>query len=212
MKQALLFASALLLAGVLFNCKNNPGGTANAAAASEIPQERPDSMFGIKGCDRAGFKPISATEHEFIYQDFTVHISPKEEGGENIRVIRTDSATTDLEIVHEEPTIFAGAARGQILLEEGTGPENQKLVVYHVKRKGLMFRMAFCGDMEVTPSGNVRFYTPTEASEVPELPDCPDKEKWEKQGLKVGYGQLCLFSLVNRSLTRKSEYICVPLK
>ena len=73
-------------------------------------------------------------------------------------------------------------------------------------------RMAFAGEMEVNGNGNVRFYMPTEESEVIKIPKCPEKAKWEKDGLKVVYGQLCLYNLVQRSLTRKSEYMCIPLK
>ena len=51
-----------------------------------------------------------------------------------------------------------------------------------------------------------------EESDMIKVPDCPDKAKWEKEGAKVIYGQLCLYNIVQRSLTKKSEYICVPLK
>lgn len=210
MKQVLFFAPVVLLAGTLVFCKNTP---AASDANTPLPAERNDSLYGIKGCDRAGFHPITKTEREFLYQDFTVHVKDNPDGkGQEIRIVRTDTTTADMTITHEEPTYFRGVSRGQILLEEGTGPENRKLVVYHIKRRALMFRMAFAGDMEVSANGNVRFYTPTEESEVTKIPECPDKAKWEGEGLKVVYGQLCLFNLVQRSLTRKSEYICIPLK
>lgn len=210
MKRILFYATAILLSGSLLFCKNNP---ASQGSSDELPAERNDSLVGLKGCDRAGFKAQSKTERRFIYQDFTVNSKDKEDGkGQDINIVRTDSGAEGLTITHEEPTWFLGSSRGQVLFEEGTGPENRKLVVYHVKRRALMFRYPFCGEMEVTPNGFIRFYTPIEESEMTEAPECPDKEQWEKDGTKVVYGQVCLFSLVNRSLTRKSEYACIPLK
>lgn len=209
MKRLLFYATAIVLSGSLLFCKNTP---ASQGSAEELPADRNDSLVGLKGCERAGFKALSKTERQFIYQDFTVNSNDKADGkGQDIDITRTDGAE-GLTILHEEPTYFLGSSRGQVLFEEGTGPENRKLVVYHVKRRALLFRYPFCGDMEVTPNGFVRFYTPVEESDMTEVPECPDKEKWEKEGKKVVYGQLCLFSLVNRSLTRKSEYACIPLK
>lgn len=211
MKHVLFYASAILLTSPLLFCQNNPAAN---SASDVLPSERNDSLYGLKGADRAGFQPRSKTERDFIYQDFTVKVKDKEDGaGQDIQIIRTDTTTTDtMTITHEEPTYFRGAARGNILLEEGTGPENRKLVVYQIKRRALMFRYAYAGDMEVTSNGSVRFYTPTPESEITKMPKCPDKEKWEKEGKKVVYGQLCLYNLVQRTLTRKSEYMCIPLK
>lgn len=212
MKHVLFYATTILLTSSLLFCQNN----ATPGSASEaLPAERPDSLFGIKGSYRAGFKPISKTERDIVYQDFTVNVKDKEDGkGQDIKILRADSTGTVVDtwnIIHEEPTYFLGSARGQVFMEEGTGPENRKIVIYHAQRRALMFRWPFCGEMEVTANGNLRFYTPVEESEVTKMPECPDKEKWEKEGKKVVYGQLCLFSLVQRSLTKKSEYICMPL-
>lgn len=209
MKRLLFYATAIVLSGSLVFCKNNP---ASQGASDELPADRNDSLVGLKGCDRAGFKALSKSERQFIYQDFTVNSKDKEDGkGQDINITRKDGAE-GLTIIHEEPTWFLGSSRGQVLFEEGTGPENRKLVVYHVLRRTLMFRYPVCGEMEVAPNGFVRFYTPVEESEMTKVPECPDKEQWEKDGIKFVYGQVCLFSLVNRSLTRKSEYACVPLK
>ncbi|MCK6691167.1 MAG: hypothetical protein L6Q97_03585 [Thermoanaerobaculia bacterium] len=210
MKRLLFYATAIVLSGSLLFCKNNP---ASQGSTDELPADRTDSLVGLKGCDRAGFKAQSKTARQFIYQDFTVNSKDKEDGkGQEIDIVRTDSGAEGLTIVHEEPTYFLGSSRGQVFFEETTGPENRKLVVYHVKRRTLMFRYPFCGEMEVTSTGFVRFYTPVEESDMTEVPECPEKEKWEKEGTKVVYAQLCLFSLINRSLTRKSEYVCIPLK
>lgn len=210
MKQILFYATAILLTGSLSFCQNNP---ASNNTTDVLPSERNDSLYGLKGSDKAGFYPVSKTERDFLYQDFTVKVKDKADGaGQDINIVRTDTIKEDWPIIHEEPTYFRGVSRGNVLLEEGTGPENRKLVAYHVKRRALMFRMAFCGEMEVTSNGNLRFYTPVEESDVTKIPECPDKAKWEKEGLKVIYGQLCLYNLVQRSLTRKSEYACIPLK
>ncbi len=207
MKHVLLYAPALLLAGMLSFCKNN----APEKPTTEFIPERTDSLFGLKGCDRAGFRMLSATEHEFVYQDFTVHITRKADGSDDIKAVRTDSTTSDLTILHESPSYFRGSTRGQLFVEEDKGPGNREMAVYHVKRQALMFRTIYCGDMEIQANGTLRFLVPVEESEVSKMPECPERKEWEEKGLNVGYGQRCLYSLVSRMLTKKSEFACVAL-
>ena len=212
MKHVLLYVSAIVLVGLISFCKNTPGANNAADSSAALPPDRTDSLFGITGSDRAGFHAISSTEREFVYQDFKVWVGPNENGGEDIRAIPTDGPSDTLTIYHEGPSYFRGAARGQILVEEDKPDSTRELAVYHVKKSSLMFRTPFCGDMEITSNGNLKFMAPIEESEVTKLPECPEKEEWAKKGLKVGYGQVCLFSLPQRTLTRKSEYACVPVK
>lgn len=212
MKHVLLYASVLLIAGASVFCKNK-----SAAAATEvsqvIPADRPDSLYGYPGCDVAGFHAISATEREFIYQDFKVHIGPNPIGGEDIHAIPMDSTKGDLKIIHEGPSYFKGVSHGQLLIEEDKGADApRELAVYQFERKALMFRMAFCGDIQIASNGNLRFFTPVEEADVTNMPECPEKEEWAKKGMGVMYGQRCLFSLTNRTLTKKSEYTCLPKK
>ncbi|MBL7774606.1 MAG: hypothetical protein JNK89_01310, partial [Saprospiraceae bacterium] len=44
------------------------------------------------------------------------------------------------------------------------------------------------------------------------MPNCPDREAWEKKGLRVGFGQRYMYHMANRGLTRKSEFVCAPLQ
>ena len=208
MKHVMLYVPALLLAGMFTFCKNS---TPEKPTTEFLP-ERTDSLFGLKGCDRAGFRMLSPTEHEFVYQDFTVHITKKPDGSEEIKAVRTDSTTSDLDIVHEGPSYFRGSSHGQIFVEEDKGPGNHEMAIYHVNRRSLMLRTPFCGDMEIWANGNVWFYTPIEESEVSKMPECPEKAEWDKKGWKTTYGQRSIFHLVNRTLTKKSEFACFPPK
>lgn len=210
MKHVLLFAPTLLMAALLSFCKNN--APAPEKPLTEFLPERTDSLFGIKGCNRAGFRMLSPTEQEFVYQDFTVHVTRKADGSDDIKAVRTDTAAQDLVIIHESPSYFRGAARGQILVEEDKGPGKAEMVFYNVKLRSLMFRTPYCGEMELMSNGTLWFYVPVEESEVRKMPECPDREAWEKKGWNVGYGQRCLYNMVDRVLTKKSEFACVPLK
>lgn len=212
MKQVLVLVLATLFAGMVIYCKNAPGSGNTEESATELPPERSDSLVGFKGCDRAGFKAISPTVHQFIYQDFIVEITDNPDGGEGIRAYLIENPAKELKVFLEGKAHFRGAARGQLLVEEEKGPNKSELVVFSVSRQAVMFQKAFCGDVELMPNGNIWFNIPADSSKIEKKPECPEKKEWEKKGWAIQYGQRSIFSLVNRSFTRKSEYSCIPVK
>ncbi|MCC6463475.1 MAG: hypothetical protein IT260_23595 [Saprospiraceae bacterium] len=210
MKNVLLYASACVLAAILCFCKNTTTTTNEATTAAEAWPDRTDSLFGFKGCERAGFRAISATEREFTYQHTMVRVSDKkDDAGQNIEIFPLDSVAKKMNVLDEGALFFQGIVRNHMLIDVGTGPDQRELIIYNLGRPAKMYQTAYVGDIEIASNGNLRFLLPVEESEVSKMPECPEKEEWLKQGLRVGYGQVCLFSLVNRSLTRKSEFQCV---
>lgn len=226
----LYFAGALIASLTLF-CKNGNTSANNEAApmgmgsgmrregaandTSKMSQISPvtDSLFGFKGCERAGFRTYPPNIREFKYQNFTVRLTPKEGTGEKIQVI-IDSIGKSLDVPDVEPTFFNGAVRNNVLVRVDNGPNDQELIVYNLDRNTLAqnYRTRYCGELFIASSGTMWFYYPVEEKDVTKMPECPEREEWEKKGLHVGYGQRYMFNLPKRGLTKKSEFACIPLK
>lgn len=180
------------------------------------PFEKPDSLFGYEGCLMTGFRAYSPTEREFVYQDYTIRVKDKADGvGQNVELMR-DSARVFTLPVSSEEGFFQGAARNHLFFDVGTGPGIRQILLYSVKENDVfqVYRADYLPDVQpfVSSNGGFWFYAPIEESEMVKTPDCPDKEKWLKEGLRVGYGQRCVYNLMDRMLVKKSEYICVPLQ
>lgn len=208
-------AATLLLALLVVSCKNSPSD--NSEKNVTYPIERNDSIVGFKGCLVAGFKASSATEREFIYQKYLIKARNQEGfSGERIDlIVLPDSARYMLPV--DDNGAFSGMAYDHIFIDAGTAPDLRELVLYRIKPGGvisMVFRTKYYPEPApfVSENGSLWFYTPIEEKDMVKIPDCPDKKKWVKDGLRVGYGQRALYNLTDRMLTRKSEYVCVPLQ
>lgn len=216
-KNSAIYAAALLAALAVVACKNNPSAPAEMPGANmAYPFEKPDSMFGYEGCLMTGFRAYSPTEREFVYQDYTMRVKDKADGvGQDVELMRDSTRIFSLP-VSNEAGFFQGMARNHLFFDVGTGPGIRQLLLYSVKENDILqvYRTDYLPDVPpfVSSNGGLWFYTPIEESEMVKMPDCPDKEKWLKEGQRVGYGQRCVYNLVDRMLVKKSEYICVPLQ
>lgn len=233
-RMLLLLPVLALLAGLALACKNKKENTnapeeiisleggrgagrpLGSGETSSLPPEKPDTLFGFEGCERPGFRALTPKVHEFIYQGFRVRITQRDdEAGEKLEVF-IDSTGASLAIPTVEATFFRGGARGHIFVDVGTGPDVRDIILYNLKRGTLaqVYREQYCPDGEtfVSQNGGFWFYCPVADSEVTKKPDCPDKEMWAKNGLRTAYGQRYVYDMVNRGLTRKSEFICVPMQ
>ncbi len=215
--QTRVYFFVILTAMAVGSCKNKATETQSETAgdAPVMLEEKTDSLMGFEGCSRAGFKMLSPQVHEFKYQYYTFRITTKEDGAESIDV-RIDSTGRRFKVPDVEPTYFRGAARGHFFVDVGTAPGIRELIVYSLTRETLsqVYRTQYL--LEEPPfvheNGNLWFYVPVPEGEVTKEPNCPDKAAWLKKGLKVGYGQRYLYNMVERGLTRKSEFICAPLQ
>jgi len=205
-------AVTLLLCLLVVSCKNTP-----SEKSVVYPIEKNDSIVGFKGCLTAGFRASSDTAREFIYQKYLIKARTQDGfPGERIDVITLPDSIRQMLPVDDNGS-FAGMAYEHIFIDAGTAPDLRELVLYRIRPEGvisMVFRTKYYPDPApfVSENGNLWFYAPIEESDMVKTPDCPDKEKWVKDGLRVGYGQRVLYNLTDRMLTRKSEYVCVPLQ
>lgn len=190
----------------------NATGENTSGASTELPPGKNDSLAGFPGCERAAWSPLTTNSEEFIYQHYVVKITrPQDGSGEEI-VVKRDSGRADFTIPIHEGGRFYGISRNRLFVDAGTGPNNREVYVYDLDRMLQLFGTPYCGDLQIVQSEKIRYLVPVEEQDVVKMPECPEKSEWEKKGLRVGYGQRCLFNFVNRSLTRKSEWECVPLQ
>ncbi|MBK9338418.1 MAG: hypothetical protein IPM98_18530 [Lewinellaceae bacterium] len=215
-KNILSGLTALLLTLLAFACKNNTPADAKASGMT-YPFEKPDSIFGLEGCAMAGFRAFSDTTREFYYQNFRIKVTDKSgEPGQIIQVV-LDSTNQTLDVpASTEAGFFSGAARDHFFVDIGTTPDARQMLIYNIRDGALLqtYRAEYLAAEPpfISTNGAFWFYAPIEESDMLKMPDCPDKEKWVKDGLRIGYGQRYIYNLVNRMLTRKSEYICAPFQ
>ena len=207
------YASIAMLALTILACKNASSGTSTEGAES-YPIFRTDTLLGLQGCERAGFKAESTQKQEINYQNYTFRMEQKEGGGEILEVAIDSSAKKfklpDVELIH-----FKGASRDHFFVEVGDNPDIRDLIVYSLKDQTLyqVYRSAFLvAEPPFVANGSVQLYVPVEESEVTKMPECPDKAAWIKKGMRIGYGQRYMYHMPIRGLTRKSEFICAPLE
>lgn len=215
-QQTFLTAAVVLLALTTLACQANSSEKQQASASAELPAERNDSLIGFKGCERAGFKAISAQTREIKYQHYTFHLTSKEDGSETIEFKIDTIGFKFAKVADLEPTYFRGCAREHFFVDIGTAPHVREVIIYSLKKGVLsqVYRTPYIvgNPPYISENGNFWFFCPVEESEVSKIPDCPDKDAWQKDGLQVGYAQRQIYHMLNRGLTRKSEFICAPLQ
>jgi hypothetical protein len=222
MKNLLLLATGTALLFTLIFCKNTPLPEGQTMVSDKTPLEftpekpvemvRRDSIAGFKGCEKATWSPLTNKSEEFIYQYYTVKITrDPNKPGEQITVVR-DSGKADFVIPMPDNGYFRGISRNKLFVDAGTGPNGRELFVFDMDRRLQFFNTPYCGEPEIIQQEKIHFLLPVDEKEVAKMPDCPEKEEWIKNGLQVGYGQRAIFYFMKRSLTRKSEWACVPMQ
>lgn len=218
MKNFFFFAAAVLV--LLFeSCENKTATIGNLPPVGEknltpgsLPPGKSDSLAGFRGCERGAWSALSADSEEFIYQHYVVVIKRKANGMGEELTVRRDSGRADFVIPMPENGYFHGVCRNKLFVDAGTGPDKRDLFIFDLDKMTQTFTTPYCGELRIVQSERLWFYLPVEESEVTKKPECPQQEEWSKNGWSVGYGQVCIFNFMNRSLTRKSEWACVPLQ
>ncbi len=217
MKNFTVFAAFAALICLLSSCENKTATigklspeTENSMTPGSLPPGKSDSLVGFRGCEGGAYSPLTTESDEFIYQHYRVKLTRKPNGaGEEITVLR-DSGRADFVIPMPEMGRFHGICRNKMFVEAGTGPNDRELFIFDLDKQLQLYSTPYCGEPRIAENQRLWFLMPVEESEVVKKPECPEREEWEKKGLKVGYGQQCIFNFMNRSLTRKSEWACVP--
>lgn len=223
MKNLIFLAAASALLFSFSFCKNTPlpegqtmvtpeTSTEPAAPPAPLPPGKSDTLVGFRGCERAAWSPLDVYSDEFIYQHYTVKKRRiANNPGEIVTVLR-DSGRTAFTVPMPPKGYFLGICRNKLFVDAGSGPDGRHLFVFDVDQMAQLYETPYCGEPQIIESSRLHFLRPVDESEVTKMPDCPDKEQWLKDGLRVGYGQRCIYNLEQRSLTRKSEWMCVPVQ
>lgn len=214
MKNTLVYVSVFFLALTILACKTK--GEQGENSKANLPAMRTDSLVGFEGCNRAGFKAISENVFEYKYQYYTFRTTIKEDGAELIEFTIDTIGKKFAKVSDLEPTYFRGCVRGHFFVDIGTAPDVREMIIYSLQN-GVMsqvYRVPYLVKYPpfIASNGQFYFFRPVDEAEVSTMPECPDKEAWLEKGLKVGYGQRYMYNLVNRGLTRKSEFVCASLQ
>jgi hypothetical protein len=220
MKNLFLLALGAAILCTLSFCKNTPLPEGQKVV-SDNPQIDPntpvaavkrDSTPGFQGCDKATWSPVTVSTEEFVYHHYTVRVTRNADGpGEQITVLR-DSGRTDFVIPMPEAGYFNGISHNKLFVDAGTGPDNREMFIFDLDKRTQFYNTIYCGEPTIFHAERLHFLLPVDEKDVAKMPDCPEKEQWTKDGLRVGYGQRCIFNLKQRALARKSEWACVPMQ
>lgn len=211
---------ASILAFLFSNCQNQTASTENKTTQTETAPETPaaptgpvDTLIGFKGAERAGFTVLGSGRTEFQYQNHKVVVSDLQDStttGHNIVV------TINGQDIYMLPAIkngfFGGLYHDRLFVDAGTGPNGREITLFNLKTKKPVLRTPYVGEPEILANGKMWYLRPAEQKDITKMPDCPERAEWEKNGLRVGYGQVCVYDLSNDSEIKKSEWRCVALQ
>lgn len=219
MKNLFFFSLAIALTLTLIFCKNTPlpeGQTVvtretSAEPPISLPASQNDTLPGFKGCERASWSLLSASSGQFLYQSYTVKINlvPNKQSEEII--VLPDTGEGSFTIPMPDDGHFHGICRNKLFVEASDEAGGRRFFIFDIEKPAQLYSTPYCGEPQIVESDRLHFLQPVDEKEVTKMPDCPNKEEWTKNGLRVGYGQRCIYNLEKRSLTRKSEWVCVPL-
>lgn len=205
-----------LLALFVCACKNQPVTPENSSATTPLTTAgqvtTADSLAGFKGADPFTFTRLSPGSAEYRYQKYVVKVKPLPgQPGQDVFVMPVNGTKP-----YALPTVgnafFAGISRDHLFLDSGTGPTGREFIIFSLKKNRSEVRTHYLGEPEVLPNGRLLYLVPTEEKDVTKLPECPERSEWEQKGLRVGYGQVCLFNLDQGVEVKKSEWRCMPLQ
>jgi hypothetical protein len=211
------FLYANLLFVTLIGCKDAPktvpAPPKPATPTAPVPAATPvapaisvakDTAIGIKGCEKATFDGKTYT---YASTKVTVKASDGN-AGETIEVNGTVIPNKK-----DGAASFAGVYKNFLFIEDGTGPNGSTLSIWGIKEKKVLFQTAYEGDLSLA-GDKVKFIQPIDLKVVrlSKPVNCPDKAKWEKGGLSVGYGVPHQYDLVKLSATPVGDIVCFAVQ
>lgn len=216
--QYLLFVPMLALC--LTNCQNqNQPATAESkpadttAIAAPAPTGPIDTLVGFKGAERAAFKLDEQGRGEFQYQNHKVTVKDEVDStttGQNIMAAINGKNIYAIPFINNG--FFAGIYNDRLFVDAGTGPDGREISIINLNTKKPVLRAPYVGEPEILSNGKMWYLRPAKEQDITKMPDCPERAEWEKNGLRVGYGQVCIYDLTNDSEIKKTEWRCVPLQ
>jgi hypothetical protein len=214
------FSLFTLLIFTVFACKTDPKSNNKKTESPKVVAKpttpfkaiNKDSIYGVKGAEKASMVATSPAFTEFTYQNYKVRTEQTKEGtGEVIRIF--DKAGKEIVFdANDQFCFFHGIAFDNMFVDKGTGPDGRILKIYDLKQKKLSYQGTYCDEMTVYETGALWFFAPIKEELVKKKPFCNSGEDWVKQGLSIGYAQRKLYDLRSGAVISKSEYKCVPLQ
>jgi hypothetical protein len=198
-----------ILITVFCSCEQKQAVSSTQNRNSMMTQR--DTLIGIKGCDKAQFEETQ-TGNAFIYPQIKVTTIPSEDGiGDEIYVISPNQKDT-FWIENIEAYHFMGIKNDLLFIDNGTGPNGRAVLIYDLKTRKLIHEARYEGDLSIA-GGKMTYKTPIDTRNIRLMASvCPDREKWEKQGLNAGYAEFMAFDLKTREAEQTGEYTCYVIQ
>ena len=199
-----------LLTLVLGSCETKQTGMLTSNQNKNARPQR-DTLVGIKGGELSKVQETKLGR-TYIYPETQVTVLPSEDGvGEEIYVVSLGQKDT-FWIENIEAHHFFGIKQGFLFVDNGTGPNGRTIVVYDLKTRQNIHEARYEKDISVN-NDKMSYLTPIDTRNI-RLRDsvCPDKDKWEKQGLSAGYAQYVEFDFKTKDATPTGNYSCYPIQ
>lgn len=203
------FITLSLLILVLGSCETKTGKLASYQTKNVLPQH--NTLVGIKGSELAKITETKLGK-TYIYPETQVMVIPSEDGvGEEIYVVSAGQKDT-FWIENIEAHHFFGIKNNFLFVDNGTGPNGRTIVVYDLKTRQNIHEGRYEKDISLNES-KMTYLSPIDTRNI-RLRDsvCPDKDKWEKQGLSAGYAQYIEFDFRTKEATETGNYSCYPIQ
>ncbi len=211
------FIYANLLFVTLLGCKDAPKtvsteskpATPTAPAPATTPASpavsvAKDTAIGINGCEKAKFDGKT-------YTYASAKVTVKGSDGDSNEII--DVNGTVIPNKKDGAASFAGVYKNFLFIDDGTGTNGRTLMIWGIKEKKVLFQTAYEGELSLA-SDKVKFIQPIDLTKVKlsKPVNCPNKAKWEKDGLGVGYGMPHQYDLAKLSATPAGEMVCYSMQ
>lgn len=205
--KALIYASLLVVS--FLSCTETPKPASSAPTATPVASAPvsavKDTVIGINGCEKAKLEGKA-----FVYSSAKVTVKENSDGnaGEVIEVNGTAIPTTP-----ENAHNFAGVYKNFLFIDDGTGTNGRILKIWGIQEKKILFQTPYEGELNLA-GDKVSFIQPIDLSTVKlaKPVNCPDKAKWTKGGLSVGYGIPQQYDLAKLAATPAGDAVCFAIQ
>jgi hypothetical protein len=203
MKQILLLAA---LCTAFVACKETPKSSTTSTSATTTTTTKAaaakDTLIGMAGCQKASM----TGENAYTYPEAKVTVKSNSDSvGETINVNGTD-------IKNEDAYSFYGVYNNFLFIDNGSGPNGSELLVYGIKEKKMLFRTHYEGELTLNKD-KINYIMPMYATKAKfSKVNCPEKAKWEKDGLSIGYGLPMQYDLTTLTPSETGSVTCFPMQ
>lgn len=207
MKKLILFCLSIL---ILASCETQQTGLP-IAYQTKTGRSKGEVPVGMKGSDNAKFEETKIGKR-YIYADIQVTVTPSEDGvGEEIHVVSLGQKDT-FWLENIEAHHFFGVKNNFLFVDNGTGPNGRTIVVFDLTTRQNIHEARYEKDISIQ-ANKMTYLAPIDTRNI-RLRDtvCPDKDKWEKQGLSAGYAQYVEFDFQTKEEKQTGNYSCYPIQ